>query len=281
MELRVKSSSGHEITTFLDNAYNQYKQSPADKQQVISKYVTAALETMGRDLDASSKDRIVPVVKDRPWLIDTKQAMLARGATNTPEHIYEDYNPQLVVLYALDSPRNIRYLTPKDLIDLGLSKESLRALACDNLRHILPKIELSGTNGLYMMTAGGDYEASLILLDSIWMNRQVSVKGDYVLAIPTRDLLLITGSDDSEGIARVRNIAHKAIAEGSYRLTEDLFVYRNGSFTKYDKSGEARSAGYVANVPPQRPGISRTRQWEFCIFSLETGRCSAASEPTA
>ena len=126
-------------------------------------------------------------------------------------------------------------MTPKDLTDLAIPKESLRPIACENLRRILPKIELAGTNGLYMMTAGGNYEASLILLDSIWTSRQFSVKGDYVVGIPTRDLLLITGADDPEGTARVRSIAHKATAEGSYRLTEDLFVYRNGRFTKYDK----------------------------------------------
>jgi len=141
----------------------------------------------------------------------------------------------LVVLYAQDSPKNIRYLTSKDLPGLKVAKENLRALACENLRRILPKIELVGTNGLYMMTAGGNYEASLILLNAIWTNRQFVVQGDYVVAIPTRDLLLITGSNEAEGIVKVRRIAKKAVAEGSYRLTDDLFVYRGDRFVKFDR----------------------------------------------
>ena len=235
MELQVKTPAGREFTTFLDNAYDQYRQEPAAKQQIINKYVTALLETITDAADDLTTSLIIPIVKDRAWMADMQQTLLARGATNTPEQVFDEYNDQLVVLYAQDSPKNIRYLTSKDLPGLKVAKENLRALACENLRRILPKIELVGTNGLYMMTAGGNYEASLILLNAIWTNRQFVVQGDYVVAIPTRDLLLITGSNEAEGIVKVRRIAKKAVAEGSYRLTDDLFVYRGDRFVKFDR----------------------------------------------
>ncbi|MEI6147718.1 MAG: DUF1444 family protein [bacterium] len=236
MELQVKTADGGEFTVFLDNAYSEYKQDPTNKQQIIERYIGSTMESplTGKG-DAVEKTWIVPIIKDRAWVTETRRDFLARGMTNTFEYVAEDYNDQLVILYAQDSPKNIRYLKPEDVTELKIPREALRPLACDNLRRLLPKIELMGTNGLYMMTAGGAYESSLLLLDSIWTNHQFTVKGDYVVAIPTRDLLLIGGSDDPVAISKIKILSKKAAAEGSYRLTDELFVYRNGRFKQFDK----------------------------------------------
>jgi hypothetical protein len=45
-------------------------------------------------------------------------------------------------MYAEDSPKNIRYLTPDDLKILGIKKEELRELAVTNLKALPPKIEI-------------------------------------------------------------------------------------------------------------------------------------------
>src|SRR4029450_9414253 len=115
--------------------------------------------------------------------------MLSRGAKEVPEHVYEDFSPDLIVVYAEDSPKNIRYLVPKDLELAKIDRAELRALACENLKRILPKIERHGTDGLYMLTAGGDYEASLLLLDSIWSGGPNDVQGAGVVAVSERALM--------------------------------------------------------------------------------------------
>jgi uncharacterized protein YtpQ (UPF0354 family) len=114
-----------------------------------------------------------------------------------------------------------------------IDRKELRGLACENLKRLLPKIERSGTNGLYMFTAGGDYEASLLLLDSVWSDVQKDVRGDVVVAIPTRDLLLVTGSQDTQGIEKVKQLVHKASVEGSYRLATKLFVFHDGRLEEF------------------------------------------------
>ena len=47
-----------------------------------------------------------------------------------------------------------------------------------------------------MLKAGGDYEASLLLFDDIWRDGQVKVDGDIVVAVPAKDVLLVTGSNN-------------------------------------------------------------------------------------
>ncbi len=256
LELKVTSTDGRDSTSFLDNAYDMYKQDPKAKADVIRRFVAAGLETIDTVRDEVDRTRIVPVIKDRPWLEETRQALLSRGAKEVPEHVYEDFSPELIILYAEDSPKNIRYLGPKDLESAKIERSELRALACENLKRLLPKIERHGTNGLYMLTAGGDYEASLLVLDSIWSGGQMDVSGDVVVAVPTRDILLVTGSQNPQGIEKVKQMVKEASAGGSYRLTQKLFVYRNGRFTEF--KGSAEPDGAANRSQPIRSETNRT-----------------------
>ena len=249
LELKVTAADGRDSTSFLDNAYDTYKQDPKAKDDVIKRFVTAGLETIGTIRDGVDRTRIVPVIKDRPWLEETRQALMSRGAKEVPEQVYEDFSPDLIILYAEDSPKNIRYLGPKDLELAKIERSELRALACTNLTRLLPKIERHGTNGFYMITAGGDYEASLLLLDPIWSGGQMEVRGDVVVAIPTRDLLLVTGSQNPQGIEKVKQMVKEASTGGSYRLTQKLFVYRNGRFGEFTS---AEPGGAAKAAPPHR-----------------------------
>jgi uncharacterized protein YtpQ (UPF0354 family) len=225
-------------------------QDPKAKADVIRRFVAAGLETLGTMRDGIDRTRIVPVIKDRPWLEETRQALLNRGAPRIPEHVYEDFSPDLVILYAEDSPKHIRYLEPKDLESAKIERSELRALACENLKRLLPKIERQGANGLYVITAGGDYDASLLVLDSIWSGGQLDVTGDVVVAVPTRNLLLVTGSQNPEGIEKLRQMVKEASTGGSYRLTQKLFVYRNGRFTEFN--GNAAPDGASSLAAPHR-----------------------------
>jgi hypothetical protein len=74
-----------------------------------------------------------------------------------------EYRPECSDSAPAVSPKNISYLTPKELQELGLKREQLRELAVRNLKRLLPKIEFHGGNGVYMLTAGGDYEANCFL----------------------------------------------------------------------------------------------------------------------
>jgi uncharacterized protein YtpQ (UPF0354 family) len=235
LQLKITTPANRESTAYLDNAYGTYKLDPNAKDAVIKRFVTAGVETVGRMQSPESLDvnRIVPVVKDRAWLKEMGKVLLSRGAKEMPENVYDDLNADLVVLYAEDTPRNIRYLEVKDLEQAHIDRKELRRLACANLQRLLPKIDRRGANGIYMVTAGGDYEASLLLFDSMWNDFKQHVKGDVVVAIPARDLLIVTGSEDPVGLDKMRQMVAHAFTNASYRLTSQLFVYRNGKFQEF------------------------------------------------
>jgi uncharacterized protein YtpQ (UPF0354 family) len=247
MEVKVTPPGADGVTSFLDNAYDLYKQNPSSKDDIIKRFVASNLETIANLQSAQVLDRtrIVPVIKDRPWLDDTRKALINRGTKKALENVYDELNSDLIILYGEDSAKNISYFGPKDLEKAHIDRNELRGLACENLKRLLPKIERLGTNGLYMITAGGDYEASLLLLDSVWTGLEKEVHGEVVVAIPTRDLLVVSGSEDTEGIAKMKQIVLRATAKGAYRLTTKLFVRHNGAFNEF------KEAAGTVDLPPK------------------------------
>jgi uncharacterized protein YtpQ (UPF0354 family) len=232
MEIHARDAKDREFTLFLDNAYSAYAAEPQAKDEVVQRYVASFLESAQAQDAPVVRENIVPVIKDRPWLEEIARLRERHKAKPGTENVVEDYNEDLVILYAEDSPRNIRYLTQKDLDELGLKRGELRALAVANLRRVVPDIRLRESAHLSMLLGGGDYEASLILLDELWREK-IRVRGEIVIAIPARDLLIFTGSASEEGLRQLRLVAARAAREASYRLTEQLFVYRNGKFERF------------------------------------------------
>jgi uncharacterized protein YtpQ (UPF0354 family) len=235
LDLQVKDAAGKQATLHLGNAYAIYKNDPKARAAVIERYARALLDSRPASEAPIDRARIVPVVKDDAWLKEARRAMLARGGAETPQHVVEQLAPGLIVIYAEDSPGQVRYLTEKDIAGLGLKKEALRALAVNNLHALLPKVELLPGELISMFRADGNYEASLLLFDDIWSSGTLRVNGEAVVAVPARDLLLVTGSKNRAGVARLREVAAKLAREASYGISDRLFVYRGGRFQRFEE----------------------------------------------
>ncbi len=242
-EVLVKDPiGGKDATLTLKNAYADYVQDPARLEPLIKSHIAALRQARSAprrvaqlEAGASSKvdrTRIVPVIKDRQWVDDNVAGLKARGLQTG--FVFDKLNKDLVVVYAEDDPARTRYLMAGE--DLGIARKELRTLAVANLRRLLPKIEMSHEDHLTLVSAGGDYDASLLLLDEIWTSGQIKVEGDVVVAIPARNVLLVTGSQDRTGLRNLRTLVAKVAANGSHGLTRTLFVYRNGGFKKFGRN---------------------------------------------
>ena len=225
-ELSVKRAEGRETRLQLRNRYNDYKTNPASLDSIVADYHEVIEKPAVATVDRA---RIVPVIKHRAWLADNVRGMKARGAN--VQFLSEDYNDELVILYAMDEEKRTRYLMADEQI--GVARKDLRKLAVENLDRLLPSVQLAQAGDVGMMTANGDYEASLLLLDEIWRSGRIKMNGDIVVAIPAKDVLMVTGSKSRKGIAAVRELAAKYKAESRYDITDTLFVYRNGRFIRF------------------------------------------------
>jgi uncharacterized protein YtpQ (UPF0354 family) len=175
-----------------------------------------------------------PVAKPAPAAIDRSRIVpiiWTQGATRA-DSVFEPLNDELVVLYAVDTGKELRFLMKNELEPAGLKPGELRALGVANLRTLAPNIQLPKGAEYSLITAGGIYASSLLLAPQIWSGSTVKVDGDIVVAVPARNLLFVTGSRTPGGIAKVREVAARALRESPNRLTDTLFVLRDGKFEK-------------------------------------------------
>ncbi len=226
----VSTIDSNDFQHFLDNAYSEYKLEPSDLDSVIVKYINAS-EDLYNPSDKIDINRIVPVIKDKNYIADIEKSLSEKGGfkSNT-DLVYENYNDELIVVFAEDQETSIKYFSNEDFIKTGFQRDSLLTKSIKNLNQILPEIQSVGDSGLYGIIAGGDYEASLILFESIWNKDNFDVKGDIVIAIPTRDLLFVTGSSDTKGLENVRENVKESYERGSYFLTTELFIWTGKKF---------------------------------------------------
>lgn len=156
---------------------------------MLEKFAAGLLESITLPKGQIDRARIVPVIKDAAYITEVRRALEARGHdTGKFSQAHDMYNSELVILYAEDTPNNMRYLTDDDVSELGIERDDLRRLSVENLRRLLPDVQMAGDNGVFLMQAGGDYEASLLLIDSIWSSEQIEVDGEIVVAIPARGI---------------------------------------------------------------------------------------------
>lgn len=232
LEVVIRDPDGSENNAFLDNAYLEYQREPQDLRAVLDTVVAAVGEARSKAAPIS-RSRIVPIVKDRQWLDELQTAVKASGGTTRFESVVEKLNDELVIVYAEDTPKNINYFSAKDLAQTGVTRTELRALAVANLKRLIREPRLRPGKHATMITAGGNYEASLLLFDDLWASLPKTI-GERIIVVPTRDVLLFADSADKQGIATLRKTAADLSADSPYRLTNTLFVRRDGRFVRYE-----------------------------------------------
>ena len=234
LQFVVTTQEGDEHKAFLDNAYDLYLQDEAALQEIMNQYADALLESVTRVEPELLAENIVPVIKATAWLEEVARVTREQGQDSEPNLCTQPLVEGLVVVYAEDTPSNIRYIGREDIEETGVGLEQVATLSIDNLLQRLPQIETHGGEGLYMVTAGGNYEPSLLLIDTIWNADNFDVRGDIVIGVPARDVLLVTGSEETESLSRLVAFGEEIYAESPYRLTTNLYVWRDGAWQRHE-----------------------------------------------
>ena len=230
--LVIKATFGDnkEIIHYLDNAYRAYKIEPTELDEVLETFIKAKADLYNEREETIDINRIVPIIKPKEYFDDLK--LLGKDVENyqVPDLIWEKYNEDLIIVYAEDRENDINYFTQDKFEALNIDKDTLLQFAVDNLDNLLPKIEKVGENGNFVLIAGGDYEVSLILMSGLWTKNNFDVDGDIVIAIPNRDLVFITGSNDLSSIEKLKATVEESYETGNYNLTKNFYKWNGIKF---------------------------------------------------
>jgi hypothetical protein len=109
----------------------------------------------------------------------------------------------------LDYPDAVKSVGTSDLRDWGVGFDEAMAIARDNLWSRSNENFLPLAPGTYVSPWHDTHDCSrLYLHDLVW---QLEVKGAHVAFVPNREVLIVTGSDDAEGLTRAAALAEEAL----------------------------------------------------------------------
>jgi uncharacterized protein YtpQ (UPF0354 family) len=203
---------------------------PEERLAELEPFLKSLIDA-SRALDVRGKkrrrDRVVPLIKD-----DSFFEQIDPGFHPAAERLVAD----LSIVYAFDRPRSLDIMTEAERVALGVPAEDLRALAVKNLRRLVPEIRHHASGSGYVLLAGGNFEASLLLLDDLWTKLSADVSGELIACAPARDMSLYAGSATPGGIEDLRELAARVITEGGYSLSGTLLRWTGLGWEAYRPS---------------------------------------------
>jgi hypothetical protein len=177
--------------------------------------------------------------------LDDIVPVLTSRQEQRPDAVVHDFVGGVGIVYAV-APAPDHSLGWQDLRRLGLDERSLHSLAFGNLHAMLGTVSLHGSPPTLMASFHG-LESSLLLADAFWDDLAPDLPGAPVVAVPARDVLVITASGAPAGVAKARRSAERVFFAGSPNLLLPDLLERHGN------RWQLLEAGPPADVPePER-----------------------------
>lgn len=215
------------ITVFLDRVRGECQKRPDGCDAAIKQLISATTATTASsDTMKFVPENIYPVV--RP--VGALQAMQATTGTDVAKmFVSRPYISGAVLLYAIDTPRAVRFVNASDLEHAGLTIDTLDKLALSHVSRLPPLRfeQMGGARGLWAGIASDGYGTSRLFDPKFWNVLEAQAGGPVAVALPTRDWLLAARLDDPQAIAELRRVAARIVAGEPTAVTSAL-VRRDG-----------------------------------------------------
>jgi hypothetical protein len=148
--------------------------------------------------------------------------------------------PGLLVTYVVDEGEQFTFVQHRHLEKEGCSEDELHAVALENLaEQASGSLEVAKNSEVFAVLMGGNFEASMMLLDDVWDNGfQQFVSGDYVVACPARDVMGFCDARSAAGVQELLTVS--AIArddDTDHPLSDRLYRRVGGGWEVFDAKG--------------------------------------------
>jgi len=213
-EFRLILDGSRATSFYLNNVYEEYLAAGRTERKVLlARYALFSQQSREDDLSASeARDKLLPRVRERFYHASVRLMAEAQGDEKEgkfpPFRLLNEY---LTLELVIDKPDAVAIVPEGHLEKWGWTFDEALAIGRENLWKLSKKgFELLGP-GLYYSTAQDTHDASRMYLhDLVW---QHAVKGKHVAMAPNRNALLVSGSEEVEGLAQMANVAGEVLSQ--------------------------------------------------------------------
>lgn len=222
VQLEVKVDSNSLVAMHhLENAFREYAADPGEIDTIVSRWVNGFRSSFEKEAIVT-RDQLVLVLRHKSFL-DPEMP----GVHHWP------LAGDIHVIYAVDTPDVVCYPSQEKLDVLGLDECALTALALENLKRIRMTPQIVAHPTLAFVSGADAYLASILFEDDFWSAERFAYRGDIVVIVAARDLLLVTGSHENEGLEAIARIAHQVAGEAPYAISTEPIIRRDGKWQSF------------------------------------------------
>lgn len=148
------------------------------------------------------------------------------------EPILRDLGNGLLVAYLVDEGDHFQYVQRSHLDRDGLDADALHTHGIANLNRLVAEhLNVYDQDGYYACIVGGNFEASLLLLDDLWDTGLAHVvTGDFIACIPAREILGFADSAIPESVDLLKAVVDRVWDGGDHLISRSLYIRRGSSW---------------------------------------------------
>lgn len=238
--IRFKDGSGQAMTFNLHNVFKDYVRAAGkNRSGVLNTYIQAFAASVDMSNGEAALKNLMPTIRDRAMfeygLLNGRLSGIDKASNVVPSIPFFGH---LVIALVIDSEHSTTSVNSGKLAEWGVDFPGAMEIAVANLRdRTEAKFNPIG-RGVFISAWSDIYDASRLLLTD--MLHRLPIKGEPVIAIPSRNHLLVTGSGNEQGISDLIDIAADILASDTRPLAAQLFEFRDGAWKLFDGGEHAR-----------------------------------------
>lgn len=198
-------------TIFLTNYYNEYLQVPHANRGQYLQYRASTHVNPPPDIPedfAEARPHLRPKIWSRLALEAMRLHIQAESPTSEGLDLAEyEIGSHLIAGIAYDLPEIILSVSRDNLEKWGITFYEALEIARENLTEQNFSVGSMGKS-VHLLQNNDNYDACRLLIPTLF--DKLPVNGDHIVAIPHRDLLIVTGSRDDKGLEVMLDLIDQA-----------------------------------------------------------------------
>ncbi len=178
----------------LDNVFDEYAgKDEEERPEFVARTVRGFFPTEVPTNWGKASPNVIATVRDRIFV-----ELLTLGSETTLNVLQRPLSDELVELVVYDGADSMQYLNEEHLADWGVGADEVFLQGRKQLAARSKEPFTRSGEGVYESPWADNHDVGRALLFE--KLRKLKVKGDPVIFLPQRDHLIVTGSDDPEGL---------------------------------------------------------------------------------
>ena len=187
-------------------------------------------------IDSIDLQKVFPRIKglfDSEHL-DPVQTSIEIQVFDNESPVIKPFAESLGICYMVDNGHSYEVVQNRHLSD-DLTIEKLHEVALTNLATaISDKTQVNGDpKNIMMVTNGGNFEATMLLVDFLWEQLEPVFNDKICVAIPANDLLFIAGKNCLQGRETLRTLVRQYFDNKKTKglIVRNIYERSNGTWT--------------------------------------------------